>query len=58
MEDLSCLIKRVVNEGFLFGCGVTGRGGRGVPISHLLFVNDILVCCEDSQDNMVFLSWL
>ena len=29
MEALSCLLKRVVNGGFLTTCKVKGRGGEG-----------------------------
>ena len=29
---------------------MSGRGGKGVDVSHLLFVYDILVFCELSHD--------
>ena len=47
-----------MSEGFLSSCRVKGRGGDGIQISHLLFVDDILVFCEASQDQMAYLSWL
>ena len=58
MEALSCLIKRAVNGGFLKGCQVRGKGGEGVNISHLLFVDDTLVFCEASEEQITHLSWL
>ena len=56
MEALSCLINRAVRGGFLTGCRLRGRGGNGIQVSHLLFADDTLVFCEDSQDQMVVLS--
>ncbi|RVX23145.1 putative mitochondrial protein [Vitis vinifera] len=57
MEALSCLINRAVSEGFLSSYRVRGRGGDGVQVTHLLFVDDTLVFCEASPEQMVFLSW-
>ncbi|RVW58897.1 putative mitochondrial protein [Vitis vinifera] len=58
MEALTRLIHRAVGGGFLSGCRVNGRGGDGALVSHLLFVDDTLVFCEASEDQMVHLSWL
>ncbi|RVW87760.1 Transposon TX1 uncharacterized 149 kDa protein [Vitis vinifera] len=58
MEALSCLINKAVRGGFLSGCKLSGRGGNGIQVSHLLFADDTLVFCKDSQDQMVVLSWL
>ena len=58
MEVFSCFLKRAVDGGFLSGCRVKGRSGEGVQISHLLFVDDTLVFCQASQDQMTYLSWL
>ncbi|RVX20185.1 Transposon TX1 uncharacterized 149 kDa protein [Vitis vinifera] len=52
MEALSCLINTAVRGGFLTGCRLRGRGGNGIQVSHLLFADDTLVFCEDSQDQM------
>ena len=35
-----------------------GRIGEGILISHLLFVDDTLVFCEKSHDQLMYLSWL
>ena len=37
---------------------VGGSGGKGVMISHLLFVDDTLVFGKDDQDQLTFLCWL
>ena len=50
MEALSCLLRSAVNEGFLLACKVRGRGGEGVQVPHLLFVDDTLVFCGASKD--------
>ena len=44
--------------GFLTGCRLRGRGGGGIQVSHLLFVDDTFIFCEDSQEQMAILSWL
>ena len=43
MRALSCLIDRAVNGGFLSSYRVRGRGGDGVQVTHLLFVDDAMV---------------
>ncbi|RVW24396.1 putative ribonuclease H protein [Vitis vinifera] len=58
MEVFSCLLRRAISEGFLSGWRVRGRGGEGILISHLLFADDTLVFCEESQDQLTHLSWL
>ena len=58
MEVFSCLMRRVISGGFLSRWRVRGRGGEGILISHLLFANDTLVFCEESQDQLTNLSWL
>ncbi|RVX03908.1 putative ribonuclease H protein [Vitis vinifera] len=58
MEDLSCLLKRAKEGGFLSGWQLSGRGGGGVEITHLLFADDTLVFCEPSTDQVSYLSWL
>ena len=58
VEGFSCLIKRVVDGGLLSGWRVKGRSEEVVQISHLLFVDDTLVFCQASQDQLTYLSWL
>ena len=58
MEALSYLINRAVRGGFLTGCRLRDRGGSGIQVSHLLFADDTLVFCEDSQEQMAILSCL
>ena len=58
MEVFSCLLRRAISEGYLSGWRVRGRNGEGILISHLLFVDDTLVFCKASQDQMTYLSCL
>ena len=58
MEVFSLLIDKDVSGGFLIGYTLKGRNGEAVTISHLLFADDILVFCRDSEDQMVYLSWI
>ncbi|KAL6345797.1 hypothetical protein AAG906_017549 [Vitis piasezkii] len=46
------------SRGFLSGWRARGRGGERILISHLLFADDTLVFCEESQDQLTYLSWL
>ena len=43
---------------FLFGFNLRGRDKEEVQIIHLLFVDDTLVFCKDSSDQLVHLSWI
>ena len=40
MEALGCLLKRAREGGYLLGFKVNSRGGEGLEISHMLFVDD------------------
>ena len=48
----------VVSVGFLIGYRITNRNNEVMHIIHLLFVNNTLVFCRDSMEEMVHLSWL
>ena len=58
MEDLSCLIAKVVEGGFLSGCSFGGRWRGELIISHLLYLDDTILFCEAKQDQLAYLSWL
>ncbi|RVW76194.1 Transposon TX1 uncharacterized 149 kDa protein [Vitis vinifera] len=58
MEVFSCLLIRAISGSFLSGWRVRGRSDEGILISHLLFADDTLVFCEESLDQMTYVSWL
>ena len=58
MEALSYFLRRAREGGFLASFKVNGRDGEGLEVTHLLFVDDILVFCEVSHAQMTYLSWL
>ncbi|KAJ9685997.1 hypothetical protein PVL29_015067 [Vitis rotundifolia] len=58
MEVLSALIRRVVDEGFISGCRIRGRGRMEMNISHLLFADDIVVFCKAKKEHLTYLSWI
>ena len=43
MEAFSRMVDRVVGGGFLLSCSIEGKRGEGIKVSHLLFVDDILI---------------
>ena len=57
MDAFSQMIGWAVNGGLLSAYSVRGRGGEGVKVSHLLFANDTLIFCKNSQV-FTFLCWL
>ena len=52
------MLKRALEGGFLTPCQVRGSGNVRVDINHLLFVDDTLIICKASKDEMTHLCWL
>ena len=50
MEAFSCLIEKGKQGGFISGFKIEGKGEEGIQVSHLLFVDDTLLFCEDNID--------
>ena len=58
MEALSLMIDKATEGGYISGYKFKGRNGTVSQITHLLFADDTLVFCKDSEDQMTFLSWI
>ena len=58
IEAFSNLISRAEEKGFIRGFKVMGRRGEGVSISHMLFVDDTLLFCQDNKDQLEFWKWV
>ena len=56
MEALSLLIDKAVVEGYLSGYKFKRRDGRKGLVSHMLFADDTLIFCKDSEDQKVYLN--
>lgn len=54
MEVFSILIEKVVNGGY----SLRGRHGATFRFSHLIFIDDNLVMCKESVEEMTHFSWL
>ena len=55
MEALSLMIDKAVEGGFISGYMFKGRDNTIKQITHLLFTNDTLVFCKDTEDQMTHL---
>ena len=58
MEVFSILIEKATAEGFLNGCRFAGINGETMLITHLLFVDDTLVFCNDLEEQLSSLCWI
>ena len=58
MEVFSILVEKASTKGFLSGHKFVGRSEESLQISHLLFVDDTLVLCKDSEDQLSSLYWI
>ena len=58
MEAFSLLVDKVAEGGFISSYKFKGRNGTERQITHLLFADDTLVFYKDTEDQMVYLSWI
>ena len=58
MEAFSLLVDRAAEGGFISGYKFKGRNGTERQITHLLFADDTLVFCKDTEDQMAYLRWI
>ena len=58
MEVFSILIDKVTRGGYLADYNFRNSFGDVTNISHFLFADDTLVFCKDSEDEMLYLSWI
>ena len=58
IKTLSHLLSMAKEGGFIEGFLVKGRYDVGVEISHLFFVDDTLIFCDTSKENLEHLSWV
>ena len=56
--DLSYMLSRAKECGFIEGLLVKGNDDVGVEVSHLFFANDTLIFCDASKENLEPLSWV
>ena len=50
-------LSKLIDGVFLSGYRFKSRRGHEVCVSHLLFVDDTLIFCKDSGEEMAYLSW-
>ena len=52
------MLSRAKEGGFINGFLVIGRHDVGVEVSHVFFVDDTLIICDASKENLEHLSWV
>ena len=58
MEVFSILIDKAIRGGYLAGYNFRNNFSDVTNVSHLLFADDTLVFCKDSEDELLNLSWI
>ena len=54
MEVLNRLLKRTKNGGFLYGFQARSHSHGGIHISHFLFADDIILFCDASREQLLY----
>ena len=55
MEAIGRILDKAIHDGHMSGFGVGRLEGRSLAVSHLLFVDDILIFCDADLDQVLFL---
>ena len=58
MEALLLMIDKAAEGGFISGYVFKGRDNTVKQITHLLFADDTLVFCNDTEEQMTHLCWI
>ena len=58
MEALSLMIDKATEGGYISGYMFKGRDNTVKQITHLLFADDTLVFCKDTEEQMTHLCWI
>ena len=55
VEALGRMLDKAIHDGHMSGFGMGRLEGRSLAVSHLLFVDDILIFCDADLDQVLFL---